>query len=429
MISMEMQHRRSAAPGKPLVAVLRQLYCARVSDTPPFPPKFGLLLGADGVTGRRSGIGRVILEVARQLRDDPAIAEMALLIGARAESPGLLDRPDAAGDAAVAGRIRVMLAGVPVLAALRGMAVRHRLGEVARAMRQRIAAPVLYHEMNTIARPFAGVTVVTVHDLSFRADPHLHPPARVAWMERRLPGTLRQARRFVAVSAFTKAEMVARLGVAADRIDVVPLGLSSDFRPQAAQAAAPVLDHFGLADRGYVLAVSTLEPRKNFDRLLAAHTLLPPALRMRFPLVIAGGRGWGSTLDTAATARHVADGTLRLPGFVGEEDLVALYARAAVVAYPSLYEGFGLPVLEAMACGTPLVASNDTAVAETAGDAALLVDPRDPAAIADGLRRVLEDAVLADDLRARGLARARGFTWGRMAAGLVRSWRLALAEG
>ncbi len=400
-----------------------------MSDPAPFPPEFGLLLGADGISGRRSGIGRVILEVARQLRADPAIAELALLIGNRACAADLLDRMDAAPAGVGDSRLRSLLAAVPGLARLRGVAVARRMARTAAAMRGRLGAPVLYHEMNTIARPFAGVTVVTVHDLSFRADPHLHPPARVAWMERRLPGTLRQAHRFVAVSAFTKAEMVARLGVPAERIDVVPLGLSADFHPVTTLTAAPVLAHFGLADRAYVLAVSTLEPRKNFDRLLAAHTLLPAALRARFPLVIAGGRGWGRTLDLAETARHLANGTLRLPGFVSDEDLVPLYARAAVVAYPSLYEGFGLPVLEAMACGTPLVVSNDSAVAETAGDAALLVDPRDPAAIAEGLRRVLEDAALADELRARGLAHAAGFTWDRMADGLVRSWRLALAQG
>jgi alpha-1,3-rhamnosyl/mannosyltransferase len=399
-----------------------------VSEAAPVPPKFGLLLGADGMTGRRSGIGRQILEVARLLRAESAVAEMALLIGDRAESPDLLDRLDMAPAAAGGdSRVRSVLAAVPGLATLRGVAVGRRLAGQAAAMRARLGTPVLYHEINTIARPFAGVTVVTVHDLSFRADPHLHPPARVAWMERRLPGTLRQARRFVAVSAFTKAEMVARLGVPAACIDVVEPGLSGDFHPVTAEMAAPVLARFGLADRSYVLAVSTLEPRKNFDRLLAAHTLLPPALRRRFPLVIAGGRGWGDVLPDAATAPHLADGTLRLPGFVADTELVPLYARAAVCAYPSLYEGFGLPALEAMACDTPLVTSDTSALAETAGDAALKVDPFDADAIAAAIRRVLEDAALAADLRARGLVHARGFTWRRMAAGLVTSWRTALA--
>ena len=401
------------------------LYCAGVSDAPPSPPSFGLLLGADGITGRRSGIGRQILEVARLLRDDSAIAEMALLIGNGAYPPDLLDRLDAGPDTAGDSRLRAMLAGVPGLAGLRGLLVGRRLRAVAAAMRRRLGdAPVLYHEINTIARPFRGITVVTVHDVSFRADPLLHPPARVAWIERRLPATLRQARRFVAVSAFTRREMIARLGVPADRIDVVQPGLSADFHPVTADAAAPVLARHGLADRSYVLAVSTLEPRKNFDRLLIAHGLLPAPLRRRFPLVIAGGRGWGDTLPEAATAPHRADGTLRLPGFVDDADLVPLYARAAVCAYPSLYEGFGLPALEAMACGTPLVTSNTSALTDTAGDAALKVDPLDPAAIAAALRQVLEDAALADDLRTRGLAHASTYTWRRMAAGLVQSWRL-----
>ncbi len=397
-----------------------------MTEAAPPTPKFGLLLGADGVTGRRSGIGRQVFEVARLLRADPSVAEMALLIGERAESPDLLDRLGSAVAEPDTSRARTALAAVPGLAAMRGLLVARRMRATAAAMRRRIGATVLYHEINTIARPFQGVTVVTVHDLSFRADPHLHPSARVAWMERRLPATLRQARRFVAVSAFTKREMMDRLGLPAQRIDVVEPGLSADFHPVAAAAAAAVLARFGLADRGYVLAVSTLEPRKNFDRLLAAHTLLPAPLRARFPLVIAGGRGWGETLPEAATARHRADGTLKLLGFIGDDDLVALYARAAVCAYPSLYEGFGLPALEAMACGAPLVTSDNSALADTAGDAALKVDPFDTDAIAGALRRVLEDAALADDLRARGLAHAAGYTWTRMASGLVGSYRRAL---
>jgi alpha-1,3-rhamnosyl/mannosyltransferase len=400
-----------------------------VASGAPDLPKIGLLLGADGIAGRRSGIGRQILEVARLLRTDPALADLALLVGDRAESPDLLDRLDAIPEAPDAGasRARGWIAAVPGLARLRGVAVRRRLDAAAEQMAARTGAPVLYHEINTIARPFSGVTVVTVHDLSFRADPSLHPPARVAWMERRLPATLRQARRFAAVSAFTRQEMVARLGLPPESIDVVEPGLSADFHPVSAAAARPALDRLGLSDRAYVLAVSTLEPRKNFDRLLAAHTALPAVLRSRFPLVIAGGRGWGSVLADAAAERARAAGTLILPGFLPDADLPALYARAAACAYPSLYEGFGLPVLEAMACGTPLITSSSSALADTAGDAALKVDPLDVEALSAALRRVLEDAALAEDLRRRGRSHAARYTWARMEAGLVACWRKALA--
>jgi alpha-1,3-rhamnosyl/mannosyltransferase len=278
-----------------------------------------------------------------------------------------------------------------------------------------------------IARPFDGATVVMVHDLSWRAHPALHAPEKVSWIERRLPATLRQATRFVSVSDFTARTMVTELGIDRARIDVVSPGVSPMFRPMDARDAASVLARHRLADRSYVLAVSTIEPRKNFDRLLAAHARLPLVLRARTPLVIAGGRGWGRALDDDLAARAQRDGSLRLLGHVPDADLVALYARAAVVAYPSLYEGFGLPVVEAMACGAPVVTSGSTALRDTAGDAALLVDPLDTDAIAVALRRALEDDELAAGLRARGLAHAARFTWDRTATGMIESWRTALA--
>jgi len=315
----------------------------------------------------------------------------------------------------------------PTVVALHGWRLRRRLDHVARDMARRIGGGIVYHESNLIARPFDGATVVMVHDLSWRAHPALHPPERVAWLERRLPATLRQATRFASVSDFTARTMVTQLGIDRARIDVVSPGVSPMFRPVDARDAAPVLARHGLADRGYILAVSTIEPRKNFDRLLAAHARLPDSLRSRTPLVIAGGRGWGRALDDDDAAQARCDGALRLLGHVPDAELVALYARAAVVAYPSLYEGFGLPVLEAMACGAPVVTSDGTALRDTAGDAALLVDPLDTDAIAAALRRVLEDPDLAARLRASGTAHAARFTWERMATGMLETWRTALA--
>ena len=371
----------------------------------PPTPTFGVLLGADGVTGRRSGIGRMTLEIARRLRDpsmlgptlrNPArLADIALLIGDSVASADLLDHVTEAQDAppspacTALAHARAMASRCPSVVALHAWRLRRRLDHAARDMAQRIGGGVVYHEFNLIARPFDGATVVTVHDLSWRVDPALHPPERVSWIERRLPATLRQATRFVSVSEFTARTMVTELGIDRARIDVVPPGVSPMFRPIAADDAAPVLARHHLADRAYILAVSTLEPRKNFDRLLAAHARLPASLRARTPLVIAGGRGWGSSLDNDAAAQAQRDGSLRLLGHVPDADLVALYARAAVVAYPSLYEGFGLPVLEAMACAAPVVTSGTTALRDTAGDAALLVDPLDTDAIAAALHRVL----------------------------------------
>jgi len=144
------------------------------------------------------------------------------------------------------------------------------------------------------------------------------------------------------------------------------------------------------------------------------------------PLVIIGGAGWGSTLASPQAEGARQDGSLRLLGHVSDADLVALYARAAVFAYVSLYEGFGLPVLEAMATGVPVLASSTTATAETAGGAARLVDPMEPDAISEGLRELVEDAALSAALSAKGLAHAADFTWDRTATDLIRTWRRAL---
>jgi alpha-1,3-rhamnosyl/mannosyltransferase len=392
---------------------------------------FGVLLGVDGIDRRRSGVGRVMLEMVRHLPGSDRLAALSLVLGNVVMPAAMFDAITEPCEArlpnASPGIVHNLARRCPGVLALHGWRRRRRLDRAARDMSRRTGRAVLYHEANMIARPFTGPTVVTMHDLSWRAHPELYPPAFVAWIEGRLPATLRQATRFVSVSEFTARAMVTELGIDRRRIDVVSPGVSPVFRPMPAHEAVSALARFGLTDRGYMLAVSTVEPRKNFGRLLAAHACLPSRLRARTPLVIAGGRGWGHALDDDAAMRAQADGTLRLLGHVPDADLAALYARAAVVAYPSLYEGFGLPVLEAMACGTPVVTSDGTALRDTAGDAALLVDPLDIEAMAGALRRVLEDRVLADTLRVRGVLRAARFSWDRMATGMIDSWRAALA--
>jgi alpha-1,3-rhamnosyl/mannosyltransferase len=395
---------------------------SRVSAIP-----IGVLLGADSLIGVRAGIGRQALEVARLLRQTSAVVELALLVGERclrADELETLSEPTA--PTATRGNARAFAATIPGAAAVHAMRQRRQMNRLAAAMAQRVDGPVVYHEVNLIARPFDGVTVVTVHDLSWRANPRWHKADRIAWIERRLPRTLAQATRFVCVSDFTAAELRRQLGVAGSRIDIVRPGVSAIFRPMAREAAAAILARFALADRGYLFAVSTLEPRKNFGRLLAAHATLPEALRQRFPLVIAGGRGWGETLADRAAERARRDGTLRLLGHVTDGELVALYSRCAGSAYVSLYEGFGLPIVEAMACGAPVIASRTTAVGETAGCAALLVEPEDTDEIAAALNCILTDPALAARLAERGLQRATEFGWDAMTQGLITSWRKAL---
>ncbi len=313
--------------------------------------------------------------------------------------------------------------GVQLLRRVRYVGLNRRLVGLA----QENGGRLVYHEPNMIVRPLRLPTVATINDLSWHHEPSWHPTERLLWIDRHLKTTLRRASRFVAISQFTKDAVVRELGLPADRVDVVPLAPAAEFQPVSQADAAPTLSRYDLQDRSYVFSISTLEPRKNFDRLLAAHLQLPAALRERAPLVIAGGKGWGDVLARPEADAAVRAGTVRLLGHVPDADLVTLCARAAVFAYVSLYEGFGLPVVEAMATGTPVLASSTTAVGEVAGQAALVVDPMDVDAITAGLRRLLGDPELAARLRALGLARAAEFTWERTIGHLVLSWRLALA--
>jgi glycosyltransferase involved in cell wall biosynthesis len=383
-----------------------------------------VLVGADSLLARRSGVGRMTLEIVRAAQHADGVGKIHLLMNGRVS-------PAAAFDAAEGPDLRPpslnwkgRLIGLPGMNAAR----RARQMVIDRRINALAHDHLVYYEPNMIARPLAIPTVVTINDLSWHHEPAWHPADRLAWIDRNLAATLRQARRITTLSQFTKDAAVRELGVPADLITVVPLAPAEAFRPFSAAEAASVLQRFDLADRSYVLSISTIEPRKNFDRLFAAHQLLPEPLRRRAPLVIAGGKGWGAALNAAATDAAMRRGELRLLGHVADDDLVALCARAGVFAYVSLYEGFGLPVIEAMAAGCAVVASGTTSIPEVAGDAALLVDPLDDAAIAEGLRNVLEDPALAERLRQAGLARARLFGWDRTVAGLLACWRAALHD-
>jgi len=245
------------------------------------------------------------------------------------------------------------------------------------------------------ARP----VVVTVHDLAvFR-----HPDAFNRWTRtyspRVVPRVLAAARRIVAVSEFTRRELVELLRVPDDKIRVVPNGVDDEFTREGPAA-----------EGDYVLTVGTLEPRKNLARLVEA------ARRSDLELRVVGARGWGKV--------EVGGNGVRWLGEVSDTELARLYRGALCVAYPSLYEGFGIPVLEAMACGAPVVTTRGTAMEEIADGAAVLVDTRDPAEIAAGIERA---AAERDQLVPRGLERARAFRWDAIAEATVGVYREAIA--
>jgi len=273
---------------------------------------------------------------------------------------------------------------------------------------------LLYHEPNHIPTPWSGPTVTTVHDLSVLRHPEWHPQDRVRWYEKDFLAALLRSDHFITVSAFSKQEMVDLLPLAEERITVIPLGVRSIFHPRPAEVVRAWLTGKGLPLE-YLLYAGTIEPRKNVGGLLAAYARLPRADRQRVTLLIAGGSGWGGLVKCMAE-RHRITQDVRVLGYVDDDALAHLYAGAQALVWPTFYEGFGLPPLEAMASGTPVITSNVSSLPEVTSDAAVLVDPHDEDQLCQAMVRVLEDRAWAASLRARGLTRSEQFCWSRCAS-------------
>jgi len=294
--------------------------------------------------------------------------------------------------------------------------VRRALQEAYQCLFDAVAKPArydLYHEPNHIPMVWHGPTITTIHDLSVLRFPQWHPADRVAWYEHEFERGLRQSAHFIAVSQFTKREMVELTGMAPERITVIHEAPREVFRPIPAEQARPVLHRLRLKGTFFLFA-GTIEPRKNLATVIAAYAQLPATLRQTHPLVIAGPTGWGDQAELARMARPLGD-EIRFAGYLHDEELAALYSTCTALVWPSLYEGFGLPPLECMACGRPVIVGNVASLPEVVADAAVLVDPQDPSQVREAMRQIAEDPQTAEVLAHRGRQRARQFSWRRCA--------------
>ena len=270
-----------------------------------------------------------------------------------------------------------------------------------------------HHHTPLVLPPPRPRRVVTVHDVTFLLLPERYPPIRRLYMEAVTRASAAVADAIITPSQTVRDDLIRTLRVPAERLVAVPEAAAARFAPASADAQARVRKQYRLPGR-YVLSVGSREPGKNRGRLLRALALLRDQ-GLECELAVVGKQAWRYEDEAALVERLGLHGHVRFLGYVPDDDLPALYSAAAVFAYPSLYEGFGLPVLEAMACGTPVVTSNVSATAEVAGDAALLVGPRDTTALAEALGRLLSDEALRALLRVRGLKRAGQFSWERVA--------------
>jgi glycosyltransferase involved in cell wall biosynthesis len=367
-------------------------------DVTPAPPPRARVVGFDGTAllPPRAGVGNYL---ARLLRALVAVdRERAYLLYSKAPLGAL--EPALAGVGRPAGHFPPSY-WLWTQAVLPGVIRRSR-------------ADVCHYVNGLAPLRHPGPFVFTVHDLSLFRHPRHHPWSRLLTVRVIFRVAVKRAAALVAVSEFTRRELLDVLGPPPAKVHVVYEAAPEEFGPAADPAALAALRRRYALPESFVLSVGTLEPRKNLFRLLRAFRAARD-LGADTTLVLAGPPGWRmARFQPAIRALGLAD-RVRCVGYVPEADLRGLYAAATVLAYPSLYEGFGLPVVEAMACGTPVLSSAGTALAEVCGEAAVLVDPEDEHAIAQGLARLLRDRALRQDLRERGLARAATFSWRRAA--------------
>lgn len=374
-----------------------------------------LLINTESLRPPITGIGTYTLNLLQALASQDALEEITCFSGSRFLTlqqtlQAVMAPPPAQPAGAKAGRVQNLL---------RNSLLAYRLREVLRNSLLRLHGGRLqghiYHEPNFILKQHRGPCVATIHDLSFIRYPQHHPAKRVAWLSEQLPGTLARADVLLTDSDHVRNELIEHYRVSPGKVRTVHLGAASHYQPRTAEQTGTVLQRYGLQHGRYLLFVGTLEPRKGVDTLLQAWARLPADMQREYPLVLAGASGWKNLALQQQIEQLATHNGLRHLNFVPAADLPQLYAGASLFVYPSLYEGFGLPVLEAMQSGVPVICTADTSMSEITADSAVLIRAGDAEGLAARMGELLHDAQLRNQLASEGLQRAALFSWQRCA--------------
>jgi len=385
-----------------------------------------VLLNGMAMLGRLTGVGQYAWRLADALHQLPAVEAVDVFEGRRivpwlqfhsgAQSRERVDRYE---------RLKVWVREHAPFC--RNLVSRCRAASFARHTR----GPrwTVYHEPNYIPQRFAGATVTTVCDMSYLRCPEYLPQDRLHWLRQRLETSVRHAQAVIAISEFTRDELLDLFpGLDPAKLHVTPLGVDFDrFAGTPDDEDVNIVRARHRLPSQFILYLGTLEPRKNLQGLVTAFSRLPLSLQREFPLVLAGMGGWKQHYFRPALDALRRRGLLHEIGYVADAELPGLLRAAAVFCFPSIYEGFGLPPLEAAAAGTPVVASHSSSLPEVLGNAAVYVDPLSADSIAGGLRKVLEQPSVQHELRVAGRARAREYTWRRCAERTVAAYERAAA--
>ncbi|CNK63209.1 glycosyltransferase family 4 protein [Yersinia proxima] len=376
-----------------------------------------VVFSTDAIKYPLTGIGRYTYELARQLQSNDDISELLFLQGRKIsrDLPTVQAKPNAASGLKNALKNSVIVNELYRLS-----------GSWLKSLALRPYQSCVYHSPNFFIPPRVDNTVATFHDLSIFKWPQCHPVNRVQYMRKELLLTLKRAKVLITDSEFTRTELADYFNYPIEKIVSAPLASSDEFYPREYIYLQNLMARLGLVAGQYTLFTGTIEPRKNISTLLDAYERIPLELRTRFPLVICGFSGWNSESLHRRFEKAAQQGWLLYLGYLSSDDLPLLFSGARTFLFPSLYEGFGLPVLEAMASGVPVVCSNAASLPEVLGESGLMCDALDVEGLTTAIIKSLEDEDWRNIAITAGLIRANTFTWKRCAHETIKAYKQVL---
>lgn len=375
-----------------------------------------VLIDIDALAPPLTGIGHYTAQLLKGLQEADAVGELKLIRNGNIIDPEVLNKTENTLQSA-----RVAARRLPFRSLLRWGYQKYRTMRFWQCSAE--LKDFIYHAPNYSLLPFQGRSVVTIHDLSFIRHPEFHPADRVNYWRKNIHHVVKRADHIITDSEFQRGEIIDVFDIKPDNVSAIHLGVSEKFRAYSMDDCAAVLAENGLRYKQFCLVVATVEPRKNFERIVRAFESLPDQLKNAYPLVIVGDKGWLSDDIHQSIDRLVEKKQAQRLGYIPDEALWRLYASATVFVYPSLYEGFGLPVLEAMASGTAVLSSHTSSIPEVAGDACVLVDPYSMELLTDEWRNLLSDETKRSHHVSMGLKRATMFTWDKCVAETINVYK------
>ena len=380
-----------------------------------------IVLDIDAIKYPLTGIGRYAYELAKGFQSIAEIEKIFFLKDSQIHADLKLSESSAhVAPNSIKHLIRSILGSFePVVR------IYHKQHDLRESIALRHYKNATYHGPNYYLPKHDGPCVSTFHDLSIFKCPEFHTQNRLKYMGKELPKALKRADVIITDSNYTRDEVIDYSGFDPSRVLAIPLAASEEFKPRTENECQETLHRFQLTYKNYVLYAGTVEPRKNLNSLLDAYESLPEKLRLHTPLVVAGYKGWLSDDVHERLKKAHAAGWARYLGFVSAKHLPILFSAAKSFVYPSIYEGFGLPVLEALASGVPVVCSNATSLPEVAGGCALMCDHADVGTLALLLTKSLEDEAWRQSSMTQGLQRASTFSWQKTVHKTLHAYRLA----